>query len=105
MFGRNSVGQAPAAGWRWSMSESYPLPVEVYVQLRAEQVRLNEVVSILRRCRELGIKIVAQLTGGKVCRLWALPGEPTDFVECDSRAARPVADGLERLLVAVARAR
>ena len=97
-----SNDQRPGAG---ACPSSYPLPAEVFAQLRAEQVRLNEIVSILLRCRELGIKVVAQVIDGRICRLWAHPGDPTDFVECSPRASRPIADGLERLLDAVARTR
>jgi hypothetical protein len=105
MFGRrNSVGQRPAAG-RWSMPESYPIPAEVFAQLRAEHMGLSEIVSILLRCRELGIKVIAQVIDGRVARLWAHPGDPTDFVECAPRAARPVTGALEGLLAAVARTR
>jgi hypothetical protein len=105
MFGlRIPVSQRPAAA-RWSMPESYPLPAEVFVQLRAEHMGLSEIVSKLLRCRELGIRVVAQVIDGRVSRLWAHPGEPTDFVECDPAEARPVAGALERLIDGLARAR
>jgi hypothetical protein len=87
------------------MPEQYPLPEDVFTQLRAEHVPLSEIVKFLIRCRELGVSIVAQVIGGEIRGLWAHPGTPTDFVECNRRAARPVADGLDRLLKALAAAR
>ena len=87
------------------MPEQHPLPEDVFVQLRAEGVSLSEIVMLLMRCRDLGVSVVAQVVGGEIRGLWAHPGAPTDFVECDRNASRPVTDGLKRLLDALARAR
>jgi hypothetical protein len=103
-FDRRDAARRRPSVAQWSVPDTHPLPPDVLARLRAEQVPLSRILSILVRCSALGIRVVAQTIGGEICRLWACPGNPTDFVECERNAPRPVAEALERLLDALARA-